>query len=209
MNFQNGMSSPFGNLKVLNNEKLNASEKRLSFIDEFIDVIIIPLSGSLVYNDSLSNKTVLGNNQIGIFSVQEGMAYELMNVSGKAQADYIHVWLKSDGKFFTRQNNQRELSISESNCLVSVFENKNSASADIKINADAWGFIGIYDKRKFERYTLKNSNNGLSILVIDGKFRFQDRLMIRNERISINGISHLDFEMISGSGSFLLLEVPL
>ncbi|MGC4041703.1 MAG: hypothetical protein QM710_13185 [Flavobacterium sp.] len=209
MNFQDEKYLPFGNLKVLKDEKLTAGKKNLSFIEEFIDVVIIPLSGSLTYNDSLSNKAVIEKNQIGLFSVQEGMAYELVNASEKEDADYLQVWLKSDGKLFTRQNRQKELNMSKGNCLLPVFTSKSSNTTDLKINTDASGFIGVYDKGKFERYSLKNPGNGLYVFVIDGIFKFQDRLVESKGSISLVGNSAIEFELISNKGSFLLLEVPL
>lgn len=209
MNFQNEMCLPFGNLKVLKEEKLSAGKKSLSFIDEFIDVVIIPLSGSLAYNDSLSNKATIEPNQIGVFSVQEGMAYELANVSEQSDADYLQVWLKSDGKFFIRQNKQKDLTMPKSNCLVPVFANKSSNSADLKSNTDASGFMGVYDKKKFERYSLQNPQNGLFVFVIDGMFKFQNKLIQSRERISLTENRNVDFELVSPKGSFLLLEVPL
>src|SRR6476661_9636370 len=93
MNFRNEMTMPFGNLKVLNDEKLSAGKKCLNFIDEFLDIVIIPLSGSLAYNDSLSNKKIIGTNQIGVFSMQEGMAYELVNVCETSEVDYLRLCL--------------------------------------------------------------------------------------------------------------------
>jgi len=209
MNFQNEKNLPFGNLKVLKDEKLSVGKKNLSFIEEFIDVVIIPLSGSLAYNDSLSNKAVIGTNQIGVFSVQEGMAYELVNVSENSEANYLQVWLKSDGNFFIRQNKQKELDIPKKNCLVPVFANRDSTAIDLKSNTEASGFMGVYDKKKFESYSLKNPDNGLFIFVIDGIFKFQDKLIQSREQISITGNSNVNFELISGKGSFLLLEVPL
>ncbi|HNP32527.1 MAG TPA: hypothetical protein PKN96_04495 [Flavobacterium sp.] len=209
MNFQHDMHLPFGNLKILNAEKLSAGKKVLSFIEEFIDVIIIPLSGSLVYKDSLSNKAMIETNQIGVFSVQEGMAYELVNVSESAEADFVQLWLKSDGDFFMRQSRQQELNLPKMNSLVPVFANKSSNTADLKINNDACCFMGVYNQNKLESYNLKNSENGLFIFVLDGKFKFQSNLVQARERISLTENSVVDFQLVSSQGSFLLLEIPL
>lgn len=209
MGFQNEMQLPFGNLKVLKDEKLSAGKKSLSFIDEFIDVVIIPLSGSLAYNDSLSNKAVIETNQVGVFSMQEGMAYELVNVSEKSEAAYLQVLLKSDGNFFVRQNKQKDLAIPQHNCLVPVFANKSSNAADLKINTDATGFMGVYDKKQFGRYRLSNPQNGLFIFIIDGIFKFQGNLIQSRGSITLTESSIVDFELVSPKGSFLLLEVPL
>lgn len=207
MNFQNQL--PFGNLELLKDEKLSAGKKSLSFIDGFTDVVIIPLSGRLAYNDSLGNKTIIEINEIGVFSVQAGMAYELVNVSEETEANYLQVCLKSDGSYFIRQNKQKELPLSEKNSLIPIFANKNSTAPDLKSNTDALGFIGVYNKAKSECYTLKNPKNGLFVFVIDGIFKFQDKLIESRQSISLTGYSKLDFELFSGEGSFLLLEVPL
>ena len=73
----------FGALEAINDETLCPGNKIMRHVDHYTDIVIIPLSGSLLYKDSLGNKAIVETEQIGIFSVQEGMVYELVNVYEK------------------------------------------------------------------------------------------------------------------------------
>lgn len=207
--YSNDLNLPFGILQVLNDEILKAGSKILRHVERHTDIIIIPLSGSLVYKDSLANKTIVETEQIGMFSVQEGMVYELINLYEKANVNYLQLWIKSDAKNFLRQAKNKDFNFHGKNSLFSIFTGKNSNASGLKTNSEASGYIGVYDKRVHGDYIVQNPENGIFVFVINGTFEFEGRLIQSRDGLSLTCIKRTIFEALSDNAMLLILEVPL
>ncbi|MCS3532631.1 hypothetical protein [Chryseobacterium sp. JUb7] len=68
-------------------------------------------------------------------------------------------------------------------------------------------FIGLYDGRKKQRYTLKQKNKSIFGIVINGACEFQDRLMETRDAILLYDINALEFEALSENLLIIFLEV--
>ena len=67
-------------------------------------------------------------------------------------------------------------------------------------------FIGKFDGRKEEIYTLKNKNNGIFVFIIDGVFEVQNHLLHARDGLSLKNIEAIEFEALSENAIVLLLE---
>jgi redox-sensitive bicupin YhaK (pirin superfamily) len=207
--YRNDSCLPFGTLKVLNDETLCAGNKILRHVEEYTDIIIIPLSGSIIYKDSLTNRTIVETEQVGIFSVQEGMAYELINLYEKAKVNYLQLWIAAETDRFIRQAKQKDFNYEGKNSLFPVFTGRDSNTSGLKVNSEASGYLGVFDKKVDGDYILKNPKNGLFVFVISGAFEFEGRLLQSRDGLSLTGIRKAAFEALSQNATMLLLEVPL
>lgn len=70
------------------------------------------------------------------------------------------------------------------------------------------GFIGIFDGREVGRYILKERNNGIFGMVINGAFEFQNRLLENRDAVLIWDIEELEFEALSENAIILFFEIP-
>ncbi|MNL57654.1 hypothetical protein D3C87_1812330 [compost metagenome] len=88
--------------------------------------------------------------------------------------------------------------LSSHNKLHSLFEIENT-----------FGFIGIYDGRKEGTFTLKNTNNGIFVFVINGAFEIEDRLLEAKDGLAIKKTRTIEWESLSQNAMLLVIEVPL
>lgn len=70
------------------------------------------------------------------------------------------------------------------------------------------GFIGIFDGREVGRYILKERNNWIFGMVINGAFEFQNRLLENRDAVLIWDIEELEFEALSENAIILFFEIP-
>ena len=199
---------PFGILEALNDETLCPGNKVMRHVDQYMDIIIIPLSGTVVYKDSLGNKAIVETEQAGIFSVQEGMVYEIINMYEKSNVNYLQIWIKSDERNFNRQFRYKDFGNPEMNTLFPVFTGNKSQIPVLKTNSDSNGSIGVYNNGQGGRYVLKSPSYGLFAFVINGTFEFEGRKLQSRDAISFNGISGAAYSALTENAAILLLEIP-
>ena len=211
-NFENTKQEadlPFGALEAMNDETLCPKNKIMRHVDHYTDVVIIPLSGSILYKDSLGNQAIVETEQIGIFSVQEGMVYELMNLYEEAHVNYLQIWLRADEKEFRRTCKSRDFDQPQHNTMFPVFAGWKNDIPVLKTNAEVFGHIGVYNDGRNGKYTLKNSKNGLFAFVINGSFDFNGRTLHARDAMTLSGIHFLPFVAKSENAAVLLIEIPI
>lgn len=154
-------------------------------------VLVIVLYGEILIDDF---ENPVSANQV--FSVQSDESHYLSirNHFPDEKADILLLELESKtaNRFFAVEN----LNITEKNTLIQISE-----------NAGYPNFIGLYEGRKEETYTLYQQGRSIFGMVINGAFEFQNRLLETRDAIMISGIEMLEFEALSENALILLLEV--
>lgn len=200
---------PFGILEAVNDETLCPGNKVMRHVEQFMDIVIIPLSGTIVYKDSLGNEAIVETEQVGIFSVQEGMVYELVNHFEQSHVNYLQIWLRANDGQFRRQSKYRDFNQPEMNALFPIFCGLNFDHPVLKTNAPAFGHIGVFNEGRSGKYTLKNKKNGLFAFVINGSFDFEGRQLQSRDAISLSGSTFAGFQSTVDNAALLLLEIPI
>jgi quercetin 2,3-dioxygenase len=68
-------------------------------------------------------------------------------------------------------------------------------------------FIGLYEGRKEEMYSLYNSSKMIFGMVINGAFEFQNRLLETRDSIILRDIQMLEFEALSENALIIFFEI--
>lgn len=69
-------------------------------------------------------------------------------------------------------------------------------------------FIGLYEGRKEEFYTLKSSKNSIFAMVINGAFEFQNRLLETRDALLLWEVEKIELESLSENALIIMLEIP-
>jgi quercetin 2,3-dioxygenase len=183
----------FSNLQAFNDDTLKAEHSVNIQLSEDMNVIIIPVVGGLEYHNALENG-FLGAGEGLLLSASEGMEYEIINPYPTEYINFIQIWFKNGSPNFTPISEKFSFDLSQQNQLHSIFSANNQE-----------GFIGKYEGRKKEEFTLANPENGVFVFVIDGVFEVQDRLLHARDGLAISGIEMIDFEALSNDAIILLI----
>ena len=68
-------------------------------------------------------------------------------------------------------------------------------------------FIGLYDGRQEDCYTLQNSNKNIFAFVLNGAFEFENRLLETRDALILTDTLNCHFEALSENALLLLLEI--
>jgi redox-sensitive bicupin YhaK (pirin superfamily) len=196
--YQDLSRKAFGTLKVLNEVILAPQQSITRFISPNTNVILLPLFGGIEYKDNIGNEEFLHVEQIGILTAVEESTIEIFNPYEKENVSYLEFEFQMERQHFKNDFQHYKFDLNSHNKPHSLFEIENT-----------FGFIGIYDGRKEGTFTLKNTNNGVFIFVINGAFEIENRLLEAKDGLAIKNTETIEWESLSQNAMLLLIEVPL
>ena len=153
--------------------------------------LILCLYGKITL-DSLQ-KTITPNEVVTLQSVEKN-SIEIRNDLDTEKADLLIFEYKSEPS--ENLFSVEELSIENSNTLFPISK-----------KIDAPNFIGLYDGRMEEVYTLQHPQKNIFGMVINGAFEFQNRLMENRDSIILSEIETLEFEALSENALLVFFEI--
>lgn len=155
------------------------------------NILIVVLYGEILINDF--EKSISAEQIFTLKSTENNILHFKNNLS-EEKADILLFELKSKktGNHFSVEN----LNITEKNKLISISE-----------NIEYPNFIGLYEGRKEEEYSLYQKERSIFGMVINGAFEFQNRLMEIRDAIILSEIETLEFEALSENALLIFLEI--
>lgn len=77
------------------------------------------------------------------------------------------------------------------------------------IHQDAWLYLGEFEEGQTIRYTSKNSQNGLFIMVVEGEVELDEYVLSKRDAAGLTEVGEqLELEATAKS-KLMLLEVPM
>lgn len=155
------------------------------------NILVIVLYGEVLINDF--EKTISAN-QVFTLKSDKSNSLKIKNKLTDEKADVLILELKNNSSenSFTIEN----LNLLERNTLIQISK-----------NIECPNFIGLYEGRREQEYSLYQKGNLIFGMVINGAFEFQNRLMETRDAIILSEIDTLEFEALSENALILFLEV--
>ncbi len=207
-NYYNPENMNFGALRVLNDDVVSAGMGFGTHPHDNMEIITIPLRGSLEHKDSMGNSSVIHEGEIQVMSAGLGITHSEFNASSTEEINLFQLWIIS---------NKRNVDPRYDQFLMDVSRMKNSflqlVSPDIDdegtwIYQDAWIHIAEMDENIGLKYDLKLSGNGVYCMVIDGEFEIASEKIGERDAIGIWEGNTFDVKALK-KGRILLIEVPM
>lgn len=197
----------FGLLRVINDDVVQPSAGFATHPHRNMEIISIPLAGSLRHQDSMGNKQVIGAGEIQTISAGTGITHSEHNNSKHEKVNFLQIWVMPKTLNISPRYEQRKIDRQQNNnfnLIVAPTGTLNCAG----INQDAFFSIAKIDADHTITYEKYNNNNGIYFFIIDGKVSIGQQKLNKRDGIGItdeNGIpinSHEQSEV-------LCMEVPM
>lgn len=101
----------FGVLRVLNDDIIEAGAGFGTHPHENMEIISIPIYGSLAHKDSKGNEKVISDNEIQVMSAGTGIFHSEYNGSQKDDANFLQLWIFPDEKGHKPRYDQKSFDI--------------------------------------------------------------------------------------------------
>ncbi|MVN23056.1 pirin family protein [Mucilaginibacter arboris] len=194
----------FDKLEVLNDQILAANRSVNISFKQSEYIIIIPITGEVIYKGQNSNAVTVDAGQIFIKYQSTGSAAELINPFEGDWINFLHLQLKADTKTDILFSKMFGFDLdATSNKLIKVVTEEDVVSSAAPFSI----YIGRFEGRKDALLKLKNKSSQLFAFVIHGAFELQGRLMHERDGLALWELEEADLEALSNQAIILIIEM--
>ena len=197
----------FGLLRVLNDDTVAPGMGFGRHPHDNMEIVSIPLSGSLEHQDSMGNKTVITSGEVQIMSAGTGVSHSEYNHSKTEEVKFLQIWVfpkergikpRYDQKKFDEEQKKNKL-------LTVISPDDNNA---MWINQDAYFSLGSLDKDTAVDYTVKKNGNGAYVFVLEGEIEAAGEKLGKRDGLGVTEAEKFSVKA-NDKAEVLIIEVPM
>lgn len=200
----------FGALRALNDDTIEGGEGFGLHPNENMEIISIPLEGTLKHADSTAaGPTLLHPGQIQLISAGTGILHSEMNGSATQPLRLLQIWIFPDRQGLApryRMIDLKQIIPDELQLIAAPDDGGNEQAAHIR--QQAWIYLAAIDADSFIEYRMHHEENGLYIFVIKGRLRTADEILHERDGMGVSGAGSVSLTGEQRS-EILLIEVPM
>jgi redox-sensitive bicupin YhaK (pirin superfamily) len=198
----------FGLMRVLNDDYVKPSTGFDPHSHQNMEIITIPIKGSLFHQDHLGNRSTIQKGEVQIMSAGTGIMHSEHNPSGTEDVNLFQIWIYPKEKQIMPRYGQKAFSeterVNKLQCVVSPDEKNGS----LWINQDAYIYLGKLERGKTISYKPQRSKNGIFLMIISGQVEVGKQKLDDRDAIGIWNTNEIDFKA-SNDSDVVLFEVPM
>lgn len=205
-NFNEPSRNAFGPLIIFNDDIVQAGKGFGTHAHSNMEIISIPISGSITHRDSTGKTARIHTGDIQIMGAGTGITHSEYN-DGADELNFLQIWIQP--KIIDTIPRYEQITIGKlvSNEIKSIIS-PNPAEGELWINQDAWLSIGKFDSGNSTTYQLGNSSNGVYVFVIEGEAVLGEQVIAKRDALKVSGIEELKIDFKQDS-QLLFIEVKL
>ncbi len=199
----------FGMLRVLNDDTIGAGQGFGLHPHDNMEIVTIPLSGALEHKDSMGNHGVIRAGEIQVMSAGSGIQHSEFNHSKTEPCKIFQIWIFPNKRNVTPRYDQIKLDIeNRKNKFQQLISPDQSTKEGSWIYQDAWFHMISMDKGKEAEYMLKKKDDGVYIMLVEGKAEIDGEILQRRDAMEITEADSFKIKADENS-ELLLIEVPM
>jgi quercetin 2,3-dioxygenase len=209
-NYYNPDRQQFGALRVLNDDCISAGKGFGTHPHENMEIVTIPLAGSLMHKDSMGNEGLIAPGEVQVMSAGTGIYHSEFNASATEELRLLQLWVFAEKNGVAPRYDQKSYDLeSKKNTFVPLVCPWNKLETDcLWVYQQCYFHLGGFESKQKISYKAKIAGNGVFLFLIEGE------ILVDNEKISQRDAMEIsefeEFEILMESKSkILLVEVPI
>ena len=198
----------FGALRVLNDDIVQGGGGFGSHPHDNMEIISIPLKGSLAHKDSTGTDGIIQEGDVQIMSAGTGIRHSEYNASKTESVNFLQVWVFPMKENIKPRYDQKAFAINERKNKWQIVVSPDEKDGGVWINQDARFARTSLEEGKEISYTPGFKENGIYLFLIDGEINVQGTILKKRDAIGIYEIDTISIEA-SALSEILLIEVPM
>lgn len=198
--FPGNAGQRFGNPFFVSDVFVEAGKSVSYTFSKWHHYLVIPIVGGLNCRTSAERELAIDAQEVLFLSGRDGESYYIHNPYENETINFLHIAFR-----------QHSPTDSSSLRLPFCLDRQNhSVSLGLeKMLPNAYGSAAFYRGRNKGCYKLRNNNNHLLAIVINGVFEVAERLLEHRDVLVVCGETEVNFESLSEAAILLFLEVPV
>ncbi len=198
----------FGALRVLNDDTVAPGMGFGQHPHDNMEIITIPLSGTLEHKDSMGNHGTIRYGEIQVMSAGSGITHSEFNHSRTEAVRLLQIWIFPKIRNVPPRYDQisYDLDKTKDNWVQIVSPNRDDEGT--WIHQDAWFYLGNFTKDQYSSYEVKREGNGVFVFVISGAVDILDFNLGKRDALALQDAKKISFNFTADT-FLLLMEVPM
>lgn len=196
----------FGALRVINDDFVEAGKGFGTHPHRDMEIISIPLSGTLKHRDSEGNAAKIVKGEVQIMSAGTGIFHSEHNASDTDEVRFLQIWVIPKKLGIKPRYDQKTYELKD-NELTLVVSPTGTGSA-VGINQDAYFSLGKLSHGKTVSYDVNHAGNGVFVFVLTGTVTVNGKELKSRDALGISETTKLNL-VASENAEVLLMEVPM
>ena len=173
-----------------------------------MEIVTIPLSGTLEHKDSMGNIGVIKPNEIQAMSAGSGLMHSEYNHSSTEPVNLLQIWVFPKTRNIEPRYDQRVFTAAEKQGKFKTIVAPVKATDVMWINQDAYFSTGNFKAGASVEYTIQHNGNGAYVFLIDGGITIEGNELGKRDAIGI-WETETFWIQITADAEILVIEVPM
>ncbi len=198
----------FGALRVINDDVIAPGKGFGKHPHKDMEIITIPLEGSLKHEDSEGNVGVISPKEVQVMSAGTGIYHSEFS-DPALTTKLLQIWVmpkklnvkpRYDQKLFPLEDRKDHFQL-----VVSPDGRENS----LAINQDAFFSIAVMSANVNLSYKPRIASNGAYLFIINGKFEIDGKTFTSRDGVGIESFNEISIKALNAAGEILVMEIPM
>lgn len=198
----------FGLLRVLNDDIVAPGMGFGMHPHDNMEIVTIPLQGTLEHRDSMGNVGVIKPNEIQAMSAGSGLMHSEYNHSKTEPINLLQIWVFPKERNIEPRYDQRVFTEEEKNGKFKTIVAPVKSEDIMWINQDAYFSLGKFKAGSSADYTIQHKGNGAYIFIIEGEATIAGQKLGKRDAIGIWDTDKLTIN-ITADAEILVIDVPM
>jgi quercetin 2,3-dioxygenase len=205
----NPLRERFGALRVLNDDIVRGGTGFGKHSHQDMEIISIPLAGSLEHRDSMGHSEVIGPLDVQVMSAGTGIYHSEFNYKKDEPVNFLQLWVHPREKNIQPRYDQRTFDQGDWNNAVHILvtPDKESKAGGLWICQDAWISRAALQPGTSLPYPLHLPGNRVFVFVIKGEIMIENQAAGKRDAIGVMDTALFMIQSMSDS-DILIIEVP-
>jgi len=198
----------FGLLRVLNDDIVAPGMGFGMHPHDNMEIVTIPLKGTLEHKDSMGNVGVIKPNEIQAMSAGSGLMHSEYNHSKTEPINLLQIWVFPKVKNIEPRYDQRVFTEEEKNGKFKTIVAPIKSDDIMWINQDAYFSLGKFKAGNEIDYSIQHKNNGAYIFIIEGQATIEGQKLEKRDALGVWETNNISIK-INSDTEILVIEVPM
>lgn len=197
----------FGALRVINDDIVKPSKGFGTHPHNDMEIISIPLQGSLKHNDTMGNRHVIKHGEVQIMSAGTGVAHSEYNNSDLEDVNFLQIWVLPKENGIKPSYDQAEFSLNDRVNKLQLVISPDARNGSLRINQDAFFSQVKITAGCSVEYKLYKQDNCVYIFLLEGQANIANQELFKRDGLGIVDATEFVMNAITDS-DVLIMEIP-
>ena len=207
-NYHNPERMGFGLLRVINDDIVEPSMGFGTHPHKNMEIISIPLSGSLKHEDSMGNQHIIRAGEVQVMSAGTGITHSEYNNSESDEVNFLQIWVIPKISGIPPRYDQRKINIDNASNVFSPIVAPLGTEGIVNINQDAYFSIADIDTDTTIEYKKIRDNTGVYFFLITGSINIGETTLFKRDGVGITEEDNIKI-FAQEKSRILCIEVPM